>query len=918
MSAAPSGVVTFLFTDIESSTVLWERAPDAMRHALQRHNDLVRAAVSEHGGVVFATGGDGFAIAFQHASDAVAAATEAQSRLREEEWPAEACLRVRMGLHTGEAVEQQGDYVGTAVNETARLMASAHGGQVVCSASTAALSGDLVALKDLGQHRLRDLPRPVHAYQVGDGDFPRLRSLDAQPGNLPVQLTSFLGRERDVTNVADALDRSRLVTLVGVGGMGKTRLALGVADEVASQFRDGAWFVELAAIADSDAVSQVVAATLGISQRTGLSLVDSIAEYLRTWQLLIVLDNCEHVLGAAAELAERLLRGCPGAKILATSREALGCSAEQLWPVGPLALPDGSNRTAASVELFVERARLVSPKFDPGAAGTAAIADICRRLDGMPLAIELAASRVASMSPMEIAQLLDERFRLLTGGRRSAVERHQSLRAAVEWSYGLLSDCDRRVFARFGVFAGSFDAASAVAIGSGADFDEWEVREALASLVSKSLLGTVETSAASTRYQLAETLRAYARECLDASEPADEWRRRHAEHFAAFARQAAAGLQGPEEPPWWDRLEDELDNLRTAVTWALDHESDAQLAVEIITDLALASATEPRLGIHGWAEQAMFAAEDAAPGRRAVLRAMTANHMHVTGQPTAVVRPIAEAAVSDGIPSECPAPSVIVLPLAVCEVWEGDLEACIQTVRQATVDIESLGYGVYHRYSAGTLVVAFASAAGDHETAAADAETVLSFARETGCPTAIAHALSLVGWALAITDPDAARKALTTAVSLAEAGARVAAKDLSLIVLARLHADNGDLEQARRFAHAAISETLRQGDQQLAWGALKGIIAIAERLGDLHLIATLVGATLRGSRRVPENGMFMLAGGDASLEKIAAVARKELGEDAWHAAERRGAAMEIGELGNYVLAALARDRSDADVVVAEN
>ncbi len=473
-AALPTGTVTFLFTDLEGSTRLWERHPEAMRTALARHDEILRDAVGQRSGVVVKTTGDGLHAAFAVAADAVAAAADAQQVLLDEAWALPEPLRVRMGLHTGRAEIRTGDYYGPAVNRAARVSAAAHGGQVVVSHATEELVRDDLpagaALTDLGEHRLRDLARPERVYQVDApglrSDFPPLRSIDAYPTNLPLQLSSFVGREREIATIAKELYDARLVTLTGVGGVGKTRLSIQVAAEVLPHYRDGVWLCELAAATDPDSLAQVVASTLGVAQRPGLDLAASILEYLRGRELLVLLDNCEHLLDAAGRLGEGVLRECAGVRILATSREGLGVEGERVVALRSLGVPEqgaGSDAAAASeaVRLFLERAHAAQAEFELDAASVEAVGEICRRLDGIPLAIELAAARVVAMHPREIADHLDERFRLLTGGRRTAVERHHTLRATVDWSYSLLGPTEQAVFARLGVFAGSFDASAA-------------------------------------------------------------------------------------------------------------------------------------------------------------------------------------------------------------------------------------------------------------------------------------------------------------------------------------------------------------------------------------------------------------------------------------------------------------------------
>ncbi len=545
-----------------------------MQPALARHDEIVRTAIESHDGYVVKTTGDGFHAAFTNAHDAVDAAVDAQLALRREPWAATGPLVVRMGVHTGPAELRDGDYYGTAVNRAARLMSVAHGGQIVVSLATEELVQEHgVELLDLGEHVLKDLSRAERVFQVVHpelrSDFPVLRSLDAFPGNLPAQVTSFVGRDDDVAQIVEMLaEGAALVTLIGTGGVGKTRLAVQVAAEVLAQFADGAWFCDLASARDGDAMAQVVATALGCVQRPGLSLADSIVEYAKVRELLVVLDNCEHLLDEAGALAEAMIQECPGGRLVATSREAFGVRGERVVRVRSLAAPDPSATgdellQSAAVRLFADRAADAGADTTWNDAQWAAVGEICRRVDGIPLAIELAAARVASMRPTDIAAHLDERFRLLTGTRRGRVERHQTLRATVEWSYQLLEADDRAVFDRLGVFAGTFDTAGASAVASDDDLDSWRIVDSIASLVAKSMLVVEDGPDDTTRYAMLETLRQFARERLEEAGDADRWRRRHAEYYVTFAEAAGPGLRGPDEVVWMARLVSEFDNLRS-------------------------------------------------------------------------------------------------------------------------------------------------------------------------------------------------------------------------------------------------------------------------------------------------------------------------------------------------------------------
>jgi predicted ATPase/class 3 adenylate cyclase len=579
----PSGTVTFLFTDIEGSTRLWALAPDAMRGALERHDLLARQAIEQHHGYVFATGGDGFAAAFGRAGDAADAAMDLQELVGREEWPAQAPIRVRAGLHTGEAVERGGDYFGPAVNEAARLMALGHGGQVLCSAATAAIMADGRVLIDLGDQHLRDLSSPRRVFQVGEGVFPPLASPDVRPTNLPLQRTSFVGREHELKTTLDALDRSSSVTLTGVGGVGKTRLALEVASHLLGELVDGAWLVELGAVADADALWEVTASALGVLARPGQSPREAIVAFLRQRRLLLVVDNCEHLLDAVAALVDEVLSACPHVRVLATSREALGVPGEQIVAVPTLSLPAGDEDDLGdALRLLLDRAP--APYADAALSGSArtALVEICRRVDGIPLAIELAAARLRSMTPEELVTRLDQRFRLLAGGRRVAVNRQQTLRSTIDWSYDLLDPTDRTVLQRVAVFAGGFDLPAAEVVCDDVDSD---VLDGLARLVDKSLL-IATTVGPVTRYRMLETIRDYALERLRAEQPLDDVRRRHAAYFAGWSARAGAGLRGPDETSWVEAVERETENLRTALLWSIDA-GELDLAVDLVAPLML-------------------------------------------------------------------------------------------------------------------------------------------------------------------------------------------------------------------------------------------------------------------------------------------------------------------------------------------
>jgi predicted ATPase/class 3 adenylate cyclase len=599
MPEPSSGTVTFLFTDIEGSTARWEQATGAMRVALTRHDALIRAVVGDHGGRVVKTTGDGFLVVFGDAGDALNAAIEAQRRMQAESWGEIGELRVRMALHTGAAEERDGDFFGPPLNRAARLMSLGHGGQILLSEATSSLVRERLPsgsrLIDLGEHRLKDLMQPERVSQVTvsdlRSDFPPLVSLNAHHHNLPVHPTELLGREREVGEVLDLLrGTSRLVTLTGPGGTGKTRLSLQVAAEVVGGFRDGVFLVELAPIVDPALVIPTIAQVLGVREMAGSSSAEALREYLRSRSVLLVLDNFEQVVAAASALGD-LLAASPGLKILVTSREPLRLRGEREYAVSPLGLPEAHEAAGPEVlmqygalALFLDRAVAIRADFAVTPENAASIREICVRLDGLPLAIELAAARVRLLTPEAMARRLERRLPLLTGGARDLPTRQQTLRGAIDWSHDLLDESERRLFRRLSVFVGgwSFEAAAAVCGGGDLDMD---VLDGLESLVAKSLVKQGADFSAEPRFSMLETIREYATEQLDASGEAAATRDRHARHFLDLAERAAPRLNGPEQLAWLDRLTTEHDNARAAITWMQGEGGDLDGTLRLVIAL---------------------------------------------------------------------------------------------------------------------------------------------------------------------------------------------------------------------------------------------------------------------------------------------------------------------------------------------
>lgn len=586
-SNLPTGTVTFLFTDIEGSTRLWEQHPEAMKSALEKHDSVLRQSVESCGGHVIKSTGDGIHAVFASVSDALRATIAAQQALGTEPWDEikPERVKVRMGLHTGEAQLRAGDYYGGALNRAARLMSAGHGGQILLSQASAELLRDglppEVALRDLGEHHLKGLERPEHVYQLEhqalESEFPALQTQESSPNNLPSQLTSFVGRERELTTVKEKLSSTRLLSLIGPGGTGKTRLSLQLAADLLGSYPDGVWFVELAPLMDAALIPQAMASAVGVREQMGMPLMDLLIDTMRTKKLLLILDNCEHLVAACAKLAEQLLRACPGLKIVASSREALDIRGEMIHRVPSLSVPEKTQVTAQAlgdneaVQLFCERAAAAAPKFALTDKNAASVAEICRHLDGIPLALELAAARVTVLSPDQIAARLDDRFKLLTGGGRTAVPRQQTLRAMIDWSYEILSEPERKLLRALSVFASSwtFEAAEAVC-------PDLDVLELLTQLVNKSLVN-MESEEDGNRYRLLETIRQYGR---DKAVEAGEWEGLGHLHLAYFVGLAELGKQklfSDEVYEWMPRLLAEYDNFRSALEWGMEHEPQAAL-----------------------------------------------------------------------------------------------------------------------------------------------------------------------------------------------------------------------------------------------------------------------------------------------------------------------------------------------------
>ncbi|MEV0669385.1 adenylate/guanylate cyclase domain-containing protein [Mycobacterium sp. NPDC050441] len=816
--------MTFLFTDIEGSTRRWEADADQMRAALLVHDEVLRSVIEKHAGFLFSHTGDGVVAAFASPESAVDAAVAAQRELG---------LPVRMGIATGAAELRDDNYFGTVLNRAARVMAAGHGGQILLSDSTANLLSGL-DLVDLGPRRLRDLPAPITVFQLqAPGlatDFPPLRTPDPTPGNLRRAVTSLIGRDTEVSNIRVAVRSHRLVTLTGVGGVGKTRIALEVAGRLADEFPDGVWFFELAAVADPAAVPDAVATVLGITQQPDKSVAESVAAALEGRVRLLVIDNCEHVRDAAADLIEAILAKSATVRIVATSREGLRVADEQLWLVPSLDVTGGVD--SAAVTLFTERARSVAQRFSlAGADEAEAVMEICRRLDGIPLAIELAASRIASMTPTEVRDRLDDRFKLLVGSRRG-LEHHQTLRHTVAWSFDLLDDPERVLLERCSVFAGGFDLQSACAV-AGLDFpDEYAVLDSLDALVRKSLLIT-ERSSGRTRFSMLETIRQFAGEQLVAHGSATEARTAHARHFAGREADILDLWDGPRQRDAYDWYTLELSNLRSAFRWAVD-QSDLDVAATIATWTAWLGFWMHSYEPIAWTEELIELARPADHPSLAFLYAM-ASLCWWPGRIEAAVGYSDAGQLVMGSGRHDEVPFGFEGALGAAYLHSGQPERQVEWCRARL----ALGHDT-HGITKAFLTIALTVAGCDEEARAA-ANGLIEVAEATDNPAALSFALYAYGYAFGDTDPAAALDAQRRGLVIAQESGNRNTETRIAGSLSRLEAEYGDPLAALDYVALAVRNFHDAGNTTMIRFPLAVLAALFARLGGDEPAAIIAG-----------------------------------------------------------------------------
>ena len=891
---APTGTVTFVFSDLEGSTRLLSSLREAYGDLLDDYYALVGSTFERHGGVELDRAGDGLFHSFPSARRAVAAAGEAQRAMEAHHWPEEAVVRARMGLHTGEPIGARSRYFGMDVHRAARIAAAGHGGQILLSQTTRDLVGsDLPpgsSLADLGQHWLKDLADAEHLYQLSAEGLPRafppLRSLTTLPNNLPRHLSTFVGRTSDLAEVRQLITQAPLVTLTGPGGVGKTRLALQLAAEMLDTFVDGAWLVELESLTEGSLVPQEVAIALGVAKESDADAKQALMGHIRGREMLLVLDTCEHLLDDCARLANSLLRACPGLRILATSREPLGVTGERLYPVRSLSLPTNKHIQAAhladeyeAIGLFRERARAADPAFEINTDNAAAVVEICGRLDGIPLAIELAAARIRALTSQQIAERLDDRFRLLTGGSRTVMPRHQTLRAAIDWSFDLLPDDERVVMSRLSVFAGAFTLEAAEAVCSAGEIERYAVLDHVTRLVEKSLVFRQTDM-----FRILETVRGFARErSLEAGESEGAYAR-HRDWYLGVVREAApAFFRGPESAPWLDRLEAEHDNLRAALAWSIDEPGGSQVALELVAGLWRFWEIRGYLAEgRQWLDRALALTKEAS-----VLRADALTGAGILaaaqGDHAAAVRYHEESLrIHEELENEASIRYAL-NNLANATLHYGDHDRARKLYEQVVQlsgdrDPQGLPFSLVN-------LADVADRQGDYEAAKGYYEQALSAIGSEGDAWATAYALGSYGQSAARHgDFDMAHERYQEALAIYRATGDERGEARVMTSLAELASAQGDDESARGLFYDALRIRCRLGDSQGICASLERMSGSAMRDDAMRAARILAAASAMRER----TGARLSLKDQAQLDQQLATLQASLGDERFQRAWRDG------------------------------
>jgi predicted ATPase/class 3 adenylate cyclase len=862
-----SAIATILFTDIEGSTRLWDTEPERMRPALASHDALVRGVVEGHRGTVVKLTGDGVYAAFADAVDAITATLAMQLALADPAATKGVALRVRCGLHTGTLEHRDNDYFGSAVNRGARIMSAAHGGQVIVSQAVVdSIAGRLpeaVTLRDLGSVRLRDLSRPERVYQVLHPnlrqDFPALRSLEATPNNLPQQVSSFVGREEVLRQVKNVFAATRLLTLLGVGGLGKTRLSLQVGADALDEYPDGVWFVELAPLPDARLVPQAVASVLGVVEEAGRPVQEALVRHVADRTLLLILDNCEHLALAAAEMAKALLQAGPRIKVLTTSRESLRVSGETTFSVPPLAVPQKNRPLSVaklteyeSVRLFVDRAVAAKPAFAVTDRNAQPIAEICHTLDGIPLALELAAARVRALPVEAIATRLSDRFRLLTGGDKTSLPRQQTLRACIDWSFDLLSVTEQSMLRRLAVFAGGWTLEAAERVGADPIVDVFEVVDLLTHLVEKSL---VQLEADGARYRLLETVRQYAKERLDEAGEKGQTRTRHLAFFVDLAEEASPHLTGgTEQGEWLDRLDLERENLLVAHAWCDRAERGGELGLRLLNAVSIYWMTRG-LGLLG-------------------LRVMA----EALGRADAQERDLRRCRALDAAAYLC----YFMGRYREAQLYEDEGLAIAREIDDKDRIVPAL-----------TLLGAVSLALEDRIAARRYLEESLAIARELGVVLRLYQALTSLAELYRVEgDLDKAEALYAEALELSRKEGTGSSIAVNLLNLAMVAIGRGLADRARNILVEALQIAEQIGSKQGCRNALDVAAGLAALLEDWPRSVRIYGAA---QMELEQTGVRRETADEAFLTPFVSKAKEALGEPAFAAAEAEGRALAFEE-----------------------
>src|SRR5215218_5228997 len=896
---------------------MWERSPQAMQAALARHDELLRRAIEEHGGYVFKTVGDAFCCAFPTAPDALEAALEAQRLLLKEQWAESGPLRVRMALHMGAAEERDGDYFGPPVNRVARLLSAAHGGQVLLSAATHEMVRDQLpagmSLAELGEHRLKDLFRPERVFQLLTpglpSEFPPLRTLDTYRNNLPLQPTPLVGREKEVSEVCDLLggDETSLLTLTGPGGIGKTRVALQAAADLLDEFPDGTFFAQLATLTEAELFLPAVAETLGVKETAEQPLDESLKDYLHERRMLLVLDNFEQVLEAAPTVTG-LLAVAPGLKVLATSRTPLRLYGEKAYAVPPLSVPDVRHlpdlkalSQYEAVRLFIERAKSAKVDFEVTDESAPAVAEICVRLDGLPLAIELAAARITMLPPKAMLQRLSSRLKLLTGGARDLPERQRTLRATIEWSHALLEEGEQLLFGRLAVFSGGRTLEAIEAICDAQGDLPVEAFDGVSSLLDKSLLRQEEGPNGEPRFVMLETVHEFAREKLGQSEEAEEIKRLHAQYFLTLAEEAYPELRGPDQLEWLEKLEAEHDNMRAALSWALERK-EAEVALRLGGALGWFWSMRGYLSEgRRWLEEALAINGRGSPESRAMALAGVGALASQQGDYDR-----AQEACEEGLEllahEEAREASEAKRCLLACLGWMArereDYRRATQLYEESVALSREMSDTWWLASTLSDLAVV-SHDQGDYERATELYEESMDLFREEGDKQSLAFCLNNLAM-LVYSQGDLGRAAQLTEESVAllrELGTR-GAVSMGLYNLGWMALLQDELGRAADLYTESLSLSWESGLNPLVQNALEGLACVAGAKGEAERAARLWGAAqaLHEAKGIPRDTDFLVEA-DARISAV----RSGMGEEVWEEAWHKGQTMSLDEAVSYAL-----------------